>query len=81
MIKRNEAAKRAGELGLEWDPEKYEAAKAQPQKYKISAGADKGIAGVTVGSKTGDMHFLNPSFLYHLACDFWNNEKSNEIFC
>lgn len=52
MIKRNEAAKRAGELGLEWDPEKYEAAKAQPQKYKISAGADKGIAGVTVGSKT-----------------------------
>ena len=37
MIKRNEAAKRAGELGLEWDPEKYEAAKAQPQKYKISA--------------------------------------------
>ena len=62
MIKRNEAAKRAGELGLEWDPEKYEAAKAQPQKYKISAGADKGIAGVTVGSKTRDMHFLNPIF-------------------
>ena len=63
MIKRNEAAKRAGELGLEWDPEKYEATKAQPQKYKISAGADKGIAGVTVGSKNRDMHFLNLSFL------------------
>ena len=52
MIKRNEAAKRAGEMGLEWDPEKYEAAKNEPTKYKISAGADKGIAGVTVKETT-----------------------------
>ena len=52
MIKRNEAAKRAGELGLEWDPAKYEAALKinEPTKYKISAGADKGIAGVTAAA-------------------------------
>ena len=38
-------------MGIEFDAAAYDAAvkKAQPTKYKISAGDDKGIAGVTVG--------------------------------
>ena len=56
MIKRNEAAKRAGELGIEFDAAAYEAARkeAAPTKHKYAAGDDKGIAGVTVSASTGE---------------------------
>ena len=41
MIKRNEAAKLAGEMGIEYNPS--DPAISAPTKYKSSAGADKAV--------------------------------------